>query len=86
MQKIFVVCLLSLMVAGCNIDSINNVGAQNDATQLTVALPRTRIAMGDKDGDTYPLYWSEGDKIVANGVLSEEVKSTPRIRVTRHSR
>jgi len=74
MQKIFVVCLLSLMVAGCNIDSINNVGAQNDATQLTVALPRTRIAMGDKDGDTYPLYWSEGDKIVANGVLSEEVK------------
>ncbi|MBO4935885.1 MAG: endonuclease/exonuclease/phosphatase family protein [Alistipes sp.] len=74
MQKIFVVCLLSLMVAGCNIDSINNAGAQNDATQLTVALPRTRIAMGDKDGDTYPLYWSEGDKIVANGVLSEEVK------------
>ena len=28
--------------------------------------------MGDKAGDVYPAYWSEGDKLVVNGELSEE--------------
>lgn len=73
-QKSFVTFLISLMIAGCNVDTINNIGVQSGATELTVALPQTRIVMGDKDDDAYPLYWSEGDKIVVNGVLSEEVK------------
>ena len=41
-------------------------------SQLAIALPETRTSLGNKSGDTYPVYWSEGDCIVVNGVKSKE--------------
>lgn len=72
-QRLFAVVLFSLFFSGCDTDTTNVVGGDG-VTELTVALPQTRTTIGTKEGNTYPLYWSEGDKIVVNGVLSEEVK------------
>ncbi|MBR0339199.1 MAG: hypothetical protein IIX40_03285, partial [Alistipes sp.] len=41
-------------------------------SELTISLPATRTSLGEKVGVTYPVYWSEGDKISANGVESSE--------------
>ena len=41
-------------------------------TTLTVALPSTRTELGEKSGDSYPVYWSEGDCIAMNGKCSAE--------------
>ena len=44
------------------------VGAQ---TEITLSLEGSRTHIAEKEGDTYPLYWSAGDKIAINGVASE---------------
>ena len=41
---------------------------------LTLSISHSRTSMGNKSGSTYPIYWSEGDKIVANGVVSGEAQ------------
>ena len=45
-----------------------------DGTTLTISIQQTRTSLGAKEGDTYPTYWSQGDKIVVNGRLSDEVQ------------
>lgn len=40
-------------------------------TSLTISLEGTKTHIGEKSGENYPLYWSEGDKIAINGVASE---------------
>ena len=60
------------------------VGCQSDFTQdlpegvtvFEVELPggESRTELGAKEGDTYPIYWSEGDRIVVNGVQSKPVE------------
>ena len=37
---------------------------------LTLSLEGTKTQLGEKAGDLYPLFWSEGDKISVNGVES----------------
>ena len=64
---------LSLLFSGCNADEPTQSIDGNGITKIEVTLPETRTALGEKVGDTYPVYWSEGDKIVVNGVLSNEV-------------
>ena len=41
---------------------------------MTISLLATRTSLGEKVGVTYPVYWSEGDKISANGVESSEAR------------
>ena len=64
----------ALLLVGCSTDTINDgetiVG--DGATTLTLSIQSTRTALGEKVGDTYPVYWSEGDKIAVNGVASSE--------------
>lgn len=64
---------LSLLFLGCNVDEPTQSVDGNGVTKIEVALPETRTALGEKVGDIYPTYWSAGDKIVVNGVLSNEV-------------
>ncbi len=72
---LLLLAVASIFAVGCQTDNTSdnavNVG---DGTTLTISLPQTRTSLGGKVGDTYPVYWSEGDKIVVNGTLSEEVK------------
>ena len=65
--------LLSSLFLGCNVDEPTQSADGNGVTKIEVALPETRTSLGEKVGDIYPTYWSEGDKIVVNGVLSNEV-------------
>ena len=65
--------LCGVIILGCQTDDTTNaIGGNGEATQLTVALPDTRTALGEKVGDTYPVHWSEGDCIVVNGVKSKK--------------
>ena len=70
-----ILAIVAIFAVGCQTDNTSdnavNVG---DGTTLTISLPRTRTSLGEKVGDTYPIYWSEGDKIVVNGTLSNEVQ------------
>ena len=47
---------------------VNGVGGE----VISISLEPTRTALGEKEGEGYPLYWSEGDRIAINGVASEE--------------
>lgn len=75
--------MLLPMLSSCDTDNANIVGNEG-VTELVVTLPQTRTMIGGKDGDTYPVYWSEGDKIAVNGVLSEsvEIDANDRSRAT----
>ena len=78
MKKLLLVLVVAAMFAsGCRTfqpaDSWVEGGDKGGAT-LTISLAQTRISMGGKIGDTYPVNWSEGDKIVVNGTLSDEVQ------------
>lgn len=72
MLRIFIVSTLLLVFSGCD-SVVTNVAEKETTTKLEVGLPGTRTVIGEKDGDTYPIYWSEGDKIAVNGVPSERV-------------
>ena len=58
------------LFASCQTDTINEVGAVDATSTLTVSLETSRTTLGDKAGGQYPLYWSDGDCIVANGEKS----------------
>ena len=63
--------LLSLALVGCQADVTTDNIAKEGATTFTVHTAGTRTYLGGKVGDTYPVFWSDGDKIVVNGVESE---------------
>lgn len=69
---LFASIMLALSLSGCNSYFVDVNGSEGDA-KLHLTLPQTRTMLGGKEGDVYPLYWSEGDRILVNGVLSEEV-------------
>ena len=62
--------LLFLLLVGCQNDTTHDVGVGVGNT-LTISLSQSRTSLGNKTGDQYPVYWSEGDEIVANGACSE---------------
>ena len=43
-----------------------------DENTISISLESTRTALGEKSGNGYPLYWSQGDRIAINGVASGE--------------
>ena len=68
--------LFGLLFAGCQneLTEDNAVSVGDTTTSLTISLEESRTALGEKSGDTYPVYWSEGDRISANGYRSNEVE------------
>ncbi|MBQ2026747.1 MAG: hypothetical protein II214_02490, partial [Alistipes sp.] len=67
--------VFATLVVGCYNDATtdNTIGGDG-VTSLTLTTPDTRVFLGEKDGDTYPVYWSEGDRISVNGVVSSEAE------------
>ena len=49
------------------------VGGQ---TEIALSLEESRTQFGEKVDGVYPLYWSEGDKIAVNGVVSEALAAS----------
>ena len=70
----FIFVAVALLFAGCSTDTTedNIVTKEQGTTTLTLSTQPTRTSLGNKVGDTYPVYWSEGDKIAVNGVASNE--------------
>ncbi len=87
MKKLLLsIAFFTFLLTGCTRDnsSDSNLGVEDGVHALTISTNSTRISLGTKDGDTYPVYWSEGDKIVVNGILSQEgiIKSDNRAEAT----
>ena len=70
----FALVAFALSVAGCTTPSAEDGGttANEGVTTLTLSIQSTRTSLGEKVGDTYPVFWSEGDRIAINGIASEE--------------
>lgn len=75
-RTLFLVVMLALFFAGCQVDNVSEIGGGASApADITISLKNSRTELGDKGANgQYPLYWSEGDCIVVNGVVSEPAK------------
>ena len=72
LTKLFLVAI-ALFAYACTTDTTEDLGIGLDngkTTKFAVSLEESRTQLGEKAGDLYPLYWSEGDKISVNGVES----------------
>lgn len=69
--KFALLTLLSVALSACQADVTTDNIVEDGTTTLTVQTASTRTYLGGKVGDSYPVFWSEGDKIVVNGVESD---------------
>ena len=64
----------AMFTLSCTTDITEDLGLQlgngEALTSVTLSLEESRTQLGEKSGDLYPLYWSEGDAIAINGVTS----------------
>ena len=67
--------LAVLLLCGCQQEPTTDNPLLGDSTSsLTISLASTRTSLGNKVGNTYPVMWSEGDRIGVNGSVSAEAK------------
>ena len=73
LAKIFMM-VAALFAFACTTDVTEDLGVQigdgAGQTTITLSLEESRTQLGEKAGDLYPLYWSEGDAVVVNGQVS----------------
>ncbi len=77
MKKLIqLLALVLLLAVSCQTDqTVDNTIGEENGTILSISLESTKISLGNKGNNgIYPIYWNEGDRIVANGELSDEVK------------
>ena len=76
LAKIFMM-VAALFAFACTTDVTEDLGVQlgdgAGQTTITLSLEESRTQLGEKAGDLYPLYWSEGDAIAANGFASNPI-------------
>ena len=71
LTKIFVAVAVLAASFACTTYVTDELSVAVDGqTTITLSLEESRTQLGEKAGDLYPLYWSEGDKISVNGVTS----------------
>ena len=68
---ILIIAMLSVALVGCQNEFNDDYADDRGVTTLSVSTTATRTSLGEKTGDSYPVYWSEGDRIVVNGVQSD---------------
>lgn len=70
--KILISAVAATTIVGCTTDTTNDLGIENTGkTKLTLSLGELRTQLDTKEGDSYPLTWSEGDQISVNGIASD---------------
>ncbi len=79
--------LLSFLVAilafvGCTTENItdgsdSDIIVANGKTTLKVTIPGTRTYLGEKQGDSYPMYWENDDQLCVNNILSSTITINP---------
>ena len=79
LTKIFMAVAVAMFAFACVTDTTEDLGIEvgkgGGNTQITLSLEESRTHLGEKVTDEngvslYPLYWSEGDAIAVNGVVS----------------
>ena len=71
LTKLFVAVAALFTSIACTTDTTEDLGVNGfGQTEITLSLEETRTQLGEKVGDLYPVYWSEGDQISVNGVAS----------------
>ena len=71
LTKIFVAVAVLFASFACTTDTTEDLGVNGlGQTTITLSLESSRTQLGEKEGDLYPVYWSEGDQISVNGVAS----------------
>ena len=70
--KLFLAVAAGMFALSCVTDATEDLGVNlgGQTTEISISLEESRTHIASKDGDSYPLYWSEGDKIAVNGVAS----------------
>ncbi len=70
--KLFVAVAVLVTGFACTTDATEDLGVVvGGQTEIALSLEESRTQFGEKVDGVYPLYWSEGDKIAVNGVVSE---------------
>ena len=72
-----VVMAFAMLASACYNHGVEEEGVFPGVTVLTLETADSRTSLGEKDGDTYPVYWSEGDRIALNGKRSEVAEINP---------
>ena len=72
LTRVIASLLCAILFWGCQTDPETAPVDTGEVTKLQISLESTRTSLGEKVGDTYPVYWSEGDKISVNGEASSE--------------
>ena len=62
----YIIVVATLLLSGCIDDFGDSIPHCKESLTLTISLEQSRTSLGGKSGDTYPVYWSEGDKIGIN--------------------
>ena len=78
LTKMFMAVAVLFAGFACTTDATEDLAVQLDVagqTEIVLSLEESRTQLGEKVGDIYPLYWSEGDKIAVNGVVSNEISA-----------
>ena len=73
LTKIFLAVAVAMFAFSCVTDTTEDLGIKVEGqgvTELTLSLEESRTHLGEKAEGVYPLYWSEGDAIAVNGVVS----------------
>ena len=74
LTKIFMAVAVAMFAFACVTDTTEDLGIQinkgGGITELSLSLEESRTHLGEKAEGVYPLYWSEGDAIAVNGVVS----------------
>lgn len=75
------ILLLCGLLIGCQTDDIDNSRGEltivNGKSIVRISTPETRTQLGEKRGETYPVYWSEEDKLCINDNLSSKIAINP---------
>ncbi len=69
--RLIAVAVCAIALFGCQTDPTSTPIGGGEQTTLSISLEPTRTSLGEKNGDTYPVFWSEGDCIAVNGVAAE---------------
>ena len=77
LTKLFVAVVAGAFALSCVTDTTEDLGVKlGGQTEITISLEESRTQLGEQADGIYPLYWSEGDAISANGVASTALSAT----------
>ena len=73
LTKMFMAVAVLFAGFACTTDATEDLAVQLDGagqTEIVLSLEESRTQLGEKADGVYPLYWSEGDQISVNGIVS----------------